>query len=143
MTALRSSRRTWITVPSSSLNSAQRHRVAALAQVGAQLRGQGLAHFAYGANAETISDTGENTAFDSPLSFQVMRIDSKSLPIGFDTRSAGHSSMPTSRGGEQRGITRCNATAIPRNQSNLDAAIRRFSTIRKDSREPARSAKGA
>ena len=48
-----------------------------------------------GAKAETISETGEVTAFESPSSFHVVRIDSESLPTGMLMPSAGHSSMPT------------------------------------------------
>jgi hypothetical protein len=48
-----------------------------------------------GAKPETISDTGETTALFSPSSFQVVRIDSESLPTGIEMPSAGHSSMPT------------------------------------------------
>ena len=50
------------------------------------------------AKAETISDTGDITDFAAPsASFQVVRIDSESLPTGMLMPSAGHSSMPTAR----------------------------------------------
>ena len=48
-----------------------------------------------GAKAETISDTGEVTAFESPPSCQRVCIDKESLPTGIVIPSAGHSSMPT------------------------------------------------
>ena len=52
-----------------------------------------------GANAETISDTGDHTAFSvaAPSSVQRVRMDSESLPTGMAISSAGHNSMPTAR----------------------------------------------
>ena len=52
---------------------------------------------ATGANADTISDTGDVTARSRPLSYHAVRIDKESLPTGTASPSAGHSSSPTAR----------------------------------------------
>ena len=49
-----------------------------------------------GKGGDDQADTGEVTFLRSPpSSFQVVRIDSESLPTGIEIPSAGHSSMPT------------------------------------------------
>ncbi len=46
-----------------------------------------------GANADTMSETGETTSFPS----QAVRIDRESLPTGIETPSAGQNSSATAR----------------------------------------------
>ncbi len=50
-----------------------------------------------GANAVTISDSGDVTDAGLPSACQPVRIDSESLPTGMAIPSAGHSSSPTAR----------------------------------------------
>jgi hypothetical protein len=50
---------------------------------------------ATGANAETISDTGDTTDLSPCSSRQVVRIDKESLPTGIAMPKAGQSCMPT------------------------------------------------
>ena len=47
------------------------------------------------ANAEITNESGAVTAFCSPLSIQVVRIDMESLPTGIVKPNAGQSSSPT------------------------------------------------
>ena len=47
-----------------------------------------------GANAVITPVIGDVTALSSPLSFQVVRIESESLPTGIAIPKAGHISIP-------------------------------------------------